>query len=77
MIAVLACSGRVLRLLEHCRVRQTVQLDSVPTVLYVPEKTHGDVLLCGFADGKTTLIYINHFGMDGENSAIQRWTIDE
>lgn len=72
LIAVLACSGRVLRLLEHCRVRQTVQLDSVPTVLYVPDKSHGDLLLCGFADGKVTLIRINHFGMDGSLQTIAR-----
>lgn len=66
LIAVLACSGRVLRLIEHCRVRQTVELDSVPTVLYVPNKSYGDRLLCGHADGKVTLIQINHFGMDGK-----------
>lgn len=70
IIAVLACSGRVLRLLEHCRVRQTVELDSVPTVLYVPERSHGDRLLCGYADGKITLIVINHFGMDGTSDEI-------
>ncbi|ETN67744.1 hypothetical protein AND_000445 [Anopheles darlingi] len=37
LITVLACSGRVLRVLEHSRVRQTLELDSVPTVLYVPK----------------------------------------
>lgn len=72
MIAVLACSGRVLRLLEHCRVRQTVELDSVPTVLYVPGKSFGDRLLCGYADGKVTLIRINHFAMDGESKERER-----
>lgn len=65
VITVLACSGRVLRILEHCRVRQTIPLDSVPTVLHVPAKSYGDRLFCGYADGKVTLIKVNHFGVDG------------
>ncbi|XP_019539805.2 Bardet-Biedl syndrome 7 protein homolog [Aedes albopictus] len=58
LITVLACSGRVLRILEHSRVRQTLELESVPTVLHVP-KCLGDRLLCGFADGKVVLFHIN------------------
>ncbi|KAL9702503.1 hypothetical protein quinque_006021 [Culex quinquefasciatus] len=58
LITVLACSGRVLRILEHSRVRQTLELDSVPTVLHVP-KGLGDRILCGFADGKVVLFHIN------------------
>lgn len=54
----LSASGRVLRLLEHCRVRQSIELDSVPTVLYVPVNGTGDKLICGFADGKIVLFRI-------------------
>ncbi|XP_058065445.1 Bardet-Biedl syndrome 7 protein homolog [Anopheles bellator] len=58
LITVLACSGRVLRVLEHSRVRQTIELDSVPTVLHVP-KGLGDRMLCGFADGSVLLFHLN------------------
>ncbi|XP_058832796.1 Bardet-Biedl syndrome 7 protein-like [Topomyia yanbarensis] len=58
LITVLACSGRVLRILEHSRVRQTLEVDSVPTVLHVP-KGLGDRILCGFGDGKVILFHIN------------------
>ncbi|EAA00146.3 Bardet-Biedl syndrome 7 protein-like [Anopheles arabiensis] len=58
LITVLACSGRVLRVLEHARVRQTLELDSVPTVLYVP-KGIGDRILCGFSDGSVILFHLN------------------
>lgn len=66
----MACSGRVLRLLEHCRVRQTIELDSVPTVLHVSAKGHGDKLFCGYADGKVTLIKINHYGVEGKKKGV-------
>lgn len=60
----MACSGRVLRLLEHSRVRQTIELDSVPTVLHVPQG-RGDKLICGFADGKIVMYYIALLGSEG------------
>ncbi|KFB50077.1 AGAP011899-PA-like protein [Anopheles sinensis] len=63
LITVLACSGRVLRILEHSRVRQTVELESVPTVLYVP-KGLGDRVLCGFADGSVLLFHLNLLSAD-------------
>lgn len=56
----MACSGRVIRLLEHCRVRQSVELESVPTILHVPNG-HGDRLYCGMADGRVVLLKITHF----------------
>lgn len=58
----------MLRLLEHCRVRQTIELDSVPTVLHVPagRRNHGDRFLCGYADGKVTLVKVNQYGLEGK-----------
>lgn len=56
----MACSGRVLRLLEHCRVRQSIELESVPTVLHVP-RGNGDRIICGMADGRVVLIKIGHY----------------
>lgn len=63
IITVLACSGRVIRLLEHSRVRQTIELDSVPTVLHIPQG-RGDKFVCGFADGKIVMYYIGHLGSE-------------
>ena len=65
VLTILACSGRVLRILEHCRVRQTVELDSVPTTLHVPRNVLGDRILCGFADGKISMFSFGHFSGDG------------
>lgn len=64
-MTILACSGRVLRLLENCRVRQTIELDSVPTVLHVPKGSNGDLFLCGFADGKIVQFKIGQSTFEG------------
>lgn len=57
----MACSGRVIRLLEHCRVRQSIELDSVPTVLHVPYGD-GSQLFCGMADGRMVTLKMAHVG---------------
>lgn len=46
--------------MEHCRVRQSIELESVPTILHVPNE-NGDKLLCGMADGRVILLKIGHF----------------
>ncbi len=63
IITILACSGRVIRLLEHSRVRQTIELDSVPTVLHIPQG-RGDKFVCGFADGKIVMYYVGLIGSE-------------
>lgn len=60
IITVLACSGRVLRVLEHCRVRQSIELESVPTVLHIP-KGYNDRLVCGMTDGRIVLFRVGNF----------------
>ncbi|XP_070507976.1 BBSome complex member BBS7-like [Chironomus tepperi] len=64
VITVLACSGRVLRLLEHCRVRKMIELDSIPTVLHVPKNSLGNKILVGFSDGRVALFRINPMIME-------------
>lgn len=46
-------------------MRQTIELDSVPTVLHVPQGL-GDKLICGFADGKIIMYRIGHLGAEGD-----------
>lgn len=58
IIVALACSGRVLRLLEYCRVRQSLELESIPTVLHVSSDATNK-LYCGFADGTVQVLHIN------------------
>lgn len=65
-MTILACSGRVLRFLEHSRVRQTVELESVPTVLHVPRGSLGDKAICGFSDGRVIQFKIEHFSTNGK-----------
>jgi hypothetical protein len=67
IITVLACSGRVLRILEHCRVRKMIELDSIPTVLHVPKNALGNKLLVGFSDGRVLLFRINPMIMEGKS----------
>lgn len=57
IITVLACSGRVIRVLEHCRVRQSIELESVPTVLHIP-KGYNDRIICGMTDGRVVLFRV-------------------
>lgn len=59
----MACSGRVIRLLEHCRVRQSIELESVPTILHVPQG-FSDRLICGMADGRIVQLKITHLAND-------------
>jgi len=59
IITVLACSGRVLRLLEHGRVRKLIELESIPTVLHVPKAGQGNKILVGFSNGSVALFRIN------------------
>lgn len=66
IVTVLACSGRVLRLLEHSRVRQTIELESVPTVLHVPKGSLGDKFICGFSDGRVIQFKLEHYSTNGE-----------
>uniref|UniRef100_T1GR45 Bardet-Biedl syndrome 7 protein homolog n=1 Tax=Megaselia scalaris TaxID=36166 RepID=T1GR45_MEGSC len=61
---VALCQIIVLRVLEHCRVRQTIELESVPTVLHVPRSFPTDRILCGFADGKVSIFYFGNFTGD-------------
>lgn len=60
IISVLACSGRVLRILEHCRVRQSIELESIPTVLHIP-KGYTDRLICGMTDGRVISFKVTNF----------------
>lgn len=57
---MLACSGRVLRVLEHCRVRQSIELESVPTVLHIP-RGYNDRFVCGMTDGRIVLFRVGNF----------------
>lgn len=59
-MTILACSGRVLRVLEHCRVRQSIELESVPTILHLP-KGYNDRLICGMTDGRVVLFRVGNF----------------
>lgn len=65
-MTILACSGRVLRVLEHSRVRQTIELESVPTVLHVPRGSLGDKVVCGFSDGRVVQFKIEHYSANGK-----------
>lgn len=67
----MACSGRVLRLLEHCRVRQSIELKSVPTILHVPAGK-SDRIFCGMSDGRIVAVKIGSFG----NNFTQEMVID-
>lgn len=60
IVTVLACSGRVLRVVEHCRVRQSIELESVPTVLHIP-KGYNDRFICGMTDGRVILFRVGNF----------------
>lgn len=59
-MTVLACSGRVLRIVEHCRVRQSIELESVPTVLHIP-RGYSDRFICGMTDGRVILFRVGNF----------------
>lgn len=50
----------MLRVLEHCRVRQSIELDSVPTVLHMP-RGYNDRLICGMTDGRVVLFRVGNY----------------
>lgn len=47
-------------MLEHCRVRQSIELESVPTILHLP-KGYNDRLICGMTDGRVVLFRVGNF----------------
>lgn len=52
-------------MLEHCRVRKMIELESIPTVLHVPKNALGNKLIVGFSDGRVILFRFNPMLMDG------------
>lgn len=72
IVTILACSGRVIRVLEHCRVRQTIELESVPTVLHIP-RGYNDRFICGMTDGRVISFKIENF----VNSFTEETLIDQ
>lgn len=44
-------------------MRQSIELESVPTILHVPNGL-GNRLICGMADGRVVLLKVTHLAMD-------------
>lgn len=55
---MLACEGRMLRVLEHSRVIHSIEIDSSPTVLHIYNNSSKNNVLYGTLNGHIGVLQI-------------------
>lgn len=58
LISLIACEGRMIRVLEHGRVTLSMEVDSAPTVLYILDQDEEKHVLFGTVDGRVGVLDI-------------------
>ncbi|CAG9766610.1 unnamed protein product [Ceutorhynchus assimilis] len=69
LTSLIACEGRMIRVLEHARVTASMEVESSPTVLHVYEDDDSKTVLFGTIDGKIGILDVE--GLQG----FRRWLI--
>ncbi|XP_044749136.1 Bardet-Biedl syndrome 7 protein homolog [Coccinella septempunctata] len=69
LISLIACEGRMIRVLEHGRVTLSMEVDSAPTVLHVLEQDEEKYVLFGTQDGRVGLLDVKN------SQGFERWLI--
>ncbi|KAL3267317.1 hypothetical protein HHI36_011448 [Cryptolaemus montrouzieri] len=69
LISLIACEGRMVRVLEHGRVTISMEVDSAPTVLYILEQDEEKTVLFGTVDGRVGILDVKNL------QGFERWLI--
>ncbi|XP_045478610.1 Bardet-Biedl syndrome 7 protein homolog isoform X2 [Harmonia axyridis] len=69
LISLIACEGRMIRVLEHGRVTLSMEIDSAPTVLFVFEQDEEKNVLFGTVDGRVGVLDIKNL------QGFERWLV--
>ncbi|XP_048519315.1 Bardet-Biedl syndrome 7 protein homolog isoform X1 [Dendroctonus ponderosae] len=69
LTSLIACEGRMIRVLEHARVTLSMEVESSPTVLHIYEDDDSRTVLFGTVDGKVGILDVESLG------GFQRWLI--
>ncbi|KAF7270542.1 hypothetical protein GWI33_016498 [Rhynchophorus ferrugineus] len=69
LTSLIACEGRMIRVLEHARVTFSMEVENSPTVLHVFEDDDSKTILFGTSDGKVGILDVENL------QGFQRWLI--
>lgn len=56
LTSLIACEGRMIRVLEHARVTSSMEVESAPTVLHIYEDDESKTVLFGTIDGRIGIL---------------------
>ncbi|KAK9870809.1 hypothetical protein WA026_009769 [Henosepilachna vigintioctopunctata] len=69
LISLIACEGRMIRVLEHGRVTISMEVESAPTILYILEQDEEKTVLFGTIDGRIGILDVKSL------QGFERWLI--
>ncbi|XP_066257169.1 Bardet-Biedl syndrome 7 protein homolog [Euwallacea similis] len=69
LTSLIACEGRMIRVLEHARVTASMEVESSPTVLHIHEEDDSRTVLFGTVDGRIGILDVESL------QGFQRWLI--
>ncbi|XP_066154272.1 Bardet-Biedl syndrome 7 protein homolog isoform X2 [Euwallacea fornicatus] len=69
LTSLIACEGRMIRVLEHARVTASMEVESSPTVLHIHEDDDSRTVLFGTVDGRIGILDVESL------QGFQRWLI--
>lgn len=61
LTSLIACEGRMIRVLEHARVTLSMEVESSPTVLHIYEDDDSRTVLFGTVDGKVGILDVERY----------------
>ncbi|XP_050308096.1 Bardet-Biedl syndrome 7 protein homolog isoform X2 [Anthonomus grandis grandis] len=71
LTSLIACEGRMIRVLEHARVTFSIEVESSPTVLHIYEDDESKTVLFGTVDGRVGILDIESL------QDFQRWLLSD
>ncbi|CAG9839510.1 unnamed protein product [Diabrotica balteata] len=69
LTSLIACEGRMIRVLEHARVTVSMEVESSPTILHIYQYEESEAVLFGTADGRVGILDVENL------QGFQRWLV--
>ncbi|XP_028129556.1 Bardet-Biedl syndrome 7 protein homolog [Diabrotica virgifera virgifera] len=69
LTSLIACEGRMIRVLEHARVTVSMEVESSPTILHIYQYEETEAVLFGTADGRVGILDVENL------QGFQRWLV--
>ncbi|XP_019866840.1 Bardet-Biedl syndrome 7 protein homolog [Aethina tumida] len=68
-LSLIACEGRMIRVIEHARVTFSIEVENTPTVLYFFEENNDKLILFGTVDGRIGIVDVDSL------QGFERWLL--